>query len=107
MPMVLLSIIPFFSKKSKIFISFKAFYKQTKKPKEFCIDKFHFSSIIVFSKISVQCSSQEEIIGNRMKVPSDPVTVNGELSAKSHCESEKGRISGEPSARKPAVQGDR
>ncbi len=43
--------------------------------------------------IHIQCSplSGGEIIGNRVKVPNDPVTVIGEQAAKCHCTSEKAR----------------
>lgn len=51
--------------------------------------------MLLNSKSEYPCAvplfSQEGIIGNRVKIPSDPVTVSDERAAVCHCESEKAR----------------
>lgn len=37
------------------------------------------------NSVSSECPALAGIIGNRVKIPNDPVTVNGESSATCHC----------------------
>ena len=49
--------------------------------------KIAYTDLTIQSKLSKCRSAQEWVIGNRVQIPNDPVTVNGESAAQRHCPS--------------------
>ena len=49
--------------------------------------KIAYTDLTIQSKLSKCRSAQDRVIGNRVQIPNDPVTVNGASAAQRHCPS--------------------